>query len=84
MGHPQFQSQQIEEFTKLWDDFVVSDGKKLDKLLKDEDTKNSDTNFVNEPWTQMYLNDRRPLPMNYNPTVVLTDAGQEGARRAVH
>lgn len=81
MGHPQFQSQQIEEFTKLWDDFVVSDGKKLDKLLKDEDTKNSDTNFVNEPWTQMYLNDRRPLPMNYNPTVVLTDAGQEGARR---
>jgi hypothetical protein len=30
------------------------------------------------------LNDRRPLPMNYNPTVVLTDAGQEGARRAVH
>ena len=95
-GNPKFQQADIEEFNDLWSDFVKNEGKRLDKLLKDQDTKNSDTNFVNEPWTDMYLRyinlnfhfccqlvkgffrDRRPILMNYNPTVVLTDAGQKG------
>ena len=28
-----------------------------------------------------YFRDRRPILMNYNPTVVLTDAGQKGVNR---
>ena len=54
-GNPKFQQADIEEFNDLWSDFVKNEGKRLDKLLKDQDTKNSDTNFVNEPWTDMYL-----------------------------
>ena len=42
-----------------------------------KDNRNSHTNFVNEPWTIQYLKDRRALPVNFNPTVVLTDAKQE-------
>ena len=42
-----------------------------------QDNRNSHTNFVNEPWTIQYLKDRRALPVNFNPTVVLTDAKQE-------
>lgn len=75
-GHPKFQEEHLTEFNELWSDFVNGEGKKLDKMLKKEDQKNYDTNFLNTPWTEMYLRDRRPLSMNFNPTVVLTDAGQ--------
>jgi len=76
-GHPKFTSEKIANFEKLWDDFLASDGPKLDGMLRDDDEKNfKNSNFLNAPWTEMYLRDRRPLPMNYNPTVVLTDAGQ--------
>ena len=46
-------------------------------LRVSKDNRNSHTNFVNEPWTIQYLKDRRALPVNFNPTVVLTDAKQE-------
>ena len=76
-GHPKFTAEKIANFEKLWADFVASEGPKLDQLLRDDDERNfKNSNFLNKPWTEMYLRDRRPLPMNYNPTVVLTDAGQ--------
>ena len=76
-GHPKFTAEKIANFEKLWDDFLASDGPKLDGMLRADDEKNfKNSNFLNAPWTEMYLRDRRPLPMNYNPTVVLTDAGQ--------
>jgi len=80
-GNPSFQTQHVEEFNDLWSDFVATKGKELDKLLKDEDNKHHETNFVNAPWTDKYLRDRSPILINYNPTVVLTDAGQLGDRR---
>lgn len=50
-----------------------SDGQKLDKFLRESDAKQLDTNYVNKPWTEMYLADRRPLPFNYNPGVAICD-----------
>ena len=49
--------------------FGATRGPELDKLLKDEDNRNSHTSFLWEPWTDMYLSDRRALPINYNPVL---------------
>ena len=35
-GHPSFQKEHLEDFRQKWADFAKTDGKKLDKLLKDE------------------------------------------------
>ena len=35
-GHPSFQADHLNDFREKWTDFVATDGKKLDKLLKDE------------------------------------------------
>ncbi|CAG5110532.1 Oidioi.mRNA.OKI2018_I69.chr2.g4923.t1.cds [Oikopleura dioica] len=72
-GHPNFSKTAIEDFRTKWDDYMKTDAQKLDKTLRESDAKQPDTNYVNKPWTQMYLADRRPLPFNYNPGVAICD-----------
>lgn len=51
--------------------FNYSEGLVLQKLLVIKDKKNKHTSYISEPWFDMYLSDRTPLPINYNPLVVL-------------
>ena len=40
-------------------------------MLKEKDKVNSHTSYISEPWFTMYLRDRQPLPVNYNPILVM-------------
>uniref|UniRef100_A0A182JI10 Choline/carnitine acyltransferase domain-containing protein n=1 Tax=Anopheles atroparvus TaxID=41427 RepID=A0A182JI10_ANOAO len=51
--------------------FAVGDGPKLQALLKEFDAQNKHTSYISEPWFDMYLRDRAPLPLNYNPLLMM-------------
>ena len=38
----------------------------MDKSLKG-------TSYISAPWFDMYLRDRQPLPINYNPALVFVE-----------
>lgn len=50
--------------------FLASDGPQLQKRLVDQDSRNKHTSYISEPWFHMYLKDRKPLPINYNPLLI--------------
>ncbi|KAI4502095.1 hypothetical protein M0802_002777, partial [Mischocyttarus mexicanus] len=50
--------------------FLKEDGPKLQKELIQKNSKNRHTSYISEPWSNMYLKDRKPLPINYNPFLV--------------
>lgn len=52
--------------------FIAGEGPTLQKELKAFDSKNRHTSYVTEYWFDMYLRDRKPLPINYNPMMVFT------------
>lgn len=39
----------------------------LDRRLRELDSQNKHTSYVSEPWSNMYLSDRKPLVLNHNP-----------------
>lgn len=48
-------------------DFRGSVAPLLNDLLKIYDKQNKQTSYITEPWSDMYLRDRIPLPINYTP-----------------
>ena len=50
--------------------FLTNEGPQLQKRLIDQDARNKHTSYISEPWFHMYLKDRKPLPINYNPLLV--------------
>ena len=69
--HPSFGTEQIERLKNLWDEFAENEGLKIDEILRINDSKQRDS-FVHELWTTMYLADRVPILMNYNPSIAMT------------
>ncbi|XP_065216088.1 carnitine O-palmitoyltransferase 2, mitochondrial-like [Planococcus citri] len=55
--------------------FQTEVGAQLHKELKDQDAENKDTSYISEPWFHMYLCDRTPLPINYNPALIFVNQG---------
>ncbi|KAJ8869554.1 hypothetical protein PR048_028545 [Dryococelus australis] len=53
--------------------FGEVEGKLLQDQLKDWDAKNKHTSYICESWFDMYLRDRDPLPINYNPAIVFVN-----------
>ncbi|XP_037051225.1 carnitine O-palmitoyltransferase 2, mitochondrial [Bradysia coprophila] len=51
------------------DQFRQSEAPQLQKLLLQHDKSNKHTSYISEPWFDMYLKDRAPLPINYNPVL---------------
>lgn len=45
-------------------------GYELQQKLKEHDAANKHTSYISKPWFEMYLRDRSPLPLNYNPVLV--------------
>lgn len=63
-----------EAFRKTKDNvdrFMTTTGPKLQELLKKKDAQNKHTSYISEPWFDMYLRDRSPLPINYNPLLMM-------------
>lgn len=46
-------------------------GPRLQRLLVEDDKQNPETSYISLPWFDMYLSDRRPLPINYNPVLIM-------------
>ncbi|XP_055922535.1 carnitine O-palmitoyltransferase 2, mitochondrial [Eupeodes corollae] len=51
--------------------FATGTGQQLQDLLKESDAANKHTSYISQPWFDMYLSDRSPLPINYNPLLVM-------------
>lgn len=67
---PLITQQKLCDIESLIKHFLKEDGPKLQKELVQKDTKNHHTSYINEPWFDMYLKDRKPLPINYNPLLI--------------
>lgn len=52
------------------DHFRQSEAPQLQKLLLQHDKSNKHTSYISGPWFDMYLKDRAPLPINYNPVLM--------------
>ena len=61
----------FERTKELVNQFSQQDGPKLQTLLKQFDAANKHTSYISEPWFDMYLRDRAPLPLNYNPLLMM-------------
>ena len=72
LNHEQFSNTKlaVEKFLKL-------DGRLLQEELIKIDKMNSHTSYISEYWFDMYLRDRKPLPINYNPMLVYTQETDE-------
>ncbi|XP_063985570.1 carnitine O-palmitoyltransferase 2, mitochondrial-like isoform X2 [Diachasmimorpha longicaudata] len=63
-----------EDFKKTCDNtaaFQSKEGPQLQKKLLEMDSSNKHTSYISEPWFDMYLRDRKPLPINYNPFMIM-------------
>ncbi|XP_037975132.2 carnitine O-palmitoyltransferase 2, mitochondrial [Plutella xylostella] len=67
---PILTSQQYEEAVKRTNDFISNEGKVLQDKLILKDKANKHTSYISEYWFDLYLRDRAPLPINYNPLIV--------------
>ena len=47
--------------------------KELNNMLIEQDKANKATSFITEPWFDMYLKDRQPIVLNYNPFISFVD-----------
>ena len=54
-------------------DFRENQGPELHEKLLAFDNANSHTSFYYDALSEMYLADRRPLPVNYNPLLSWKD-----------
>lgn len=52
------------------ENFGRNDGILLQDMLKKKNNLNKNTSYITKDWFNMYLSDRTPLPINYNPLLV--------------
>jgi len=52
------------------ENFEQNDGQLLQDMLKKKNDLNKNTSYITKDWFNMYLTERTPLPINYNPLLV--------------
>lgn len=71
----------IDEYYRKTEDNVIhfrdNLGSELQKLLKENDKRDKHTSYISEPWFDMYLRMRKPLPLNLNPMIVFQNDKKE-------
>jgi len=67
---PLLNDKELQNTSSCVSKFLASEGQSLQKLLLQNDAENPHTSYISEPWFDMYLQDRKPLPINYNPFLV--------------
>ncbi|XP_050529275.1 carnitine O-palmitoyltransferase 2, mitochondrial isoform X2 [Daktulosphaira vitifoliae] len=69
----------VNDYSKtkaIVDDFEKNEGQKLQSMLKEKNNLNKNTSYITADWSNMYLSDRTPLPINYNPILVFKHVHQ--------
>ncbi|XP_060803793.1 carnitine O-palmitoyltransferase 2, mitochondrial [Amyelois transitella] len=67
---PLLSSEQYSTAERRTNDFIAKEGKLLQEQLIAKDKRNKHTSYISEYWFDLYLRDRIPLPINYNPLIV--------------
>ncbi|XP_033341402.1 carnitine palmitoyltransferase 2 [Megalopta genalis] len=67
---PLLSTEQFKETSSSVNEFILKDGIDVHSKLVQKDKKNRCTSYISELWFDMYLRDRKPLPINYNPFLV--------------
>ncbi|XP_026732330.1 carnitine O-palmitoyltransferase 2, mitochondrial [Trichoplusia ni] len=67
---PLLNDDQYAKAQQTTNNFITKEGKVLQELLISKDKKNKHTSYISEYWFDLYLRDRSPLPINYNPMIV--------------
>ncbi|CAD5225660.1 unnamed protein product [Bursaphelenchus xylophilus] len=62
--------EQIKEAQDVSEDLLKRSD--LQTKLKEYDDRNPHTSYISEPWFDMYLKARVPVPINYNPFMMLS------------
>lgn len=60
----------FERTSSIVNDFQANQGKELHEQLVKTDKANPHTSFISDDWFELYLSDRQPLPINYNPSLI--------------
>jgi carnitine O-palmitoyltransferase 2 len=66
---PTVTAAQFAEAEAAVEKFRTGEGPELHQALVAKDQANLHTSYINAWWFDMYVSDRRPLPINYNPTL---------------
>nr|XP_021182304.2 carnitine O-palmitoyltransferase 2, mitochondrial [Helicoverpa armigera] len=67
---PLLNDNQYEEAQQRTGNFIAKEGKIFQEKLIAKDKRNKHTSYISEYWFDLYLRDRVPLPINYNPMIV--------------
>ncbi|XP_045529259.1 carnitine O-palmitoyltransferase 2, mitochondrial isoform X1 [Pieris brassicae] len=67
---PLLSSTQYADAEKRTNNFILNEGKELQARLIAKDKVNKHTSYISDYWFDLYLRDRVPLPINYNPLLV--------------
>ncbi|KAF1332956.1 Carnitine o-palmitoyltransferase 2, partial [Globisporangium splendens] len=70
---PVVSPEQFAQTKKAVEAFQSGVGPELQKALIARDEANKHTSYINQWWLEMYLNDRQPIVINYNPQVKLKE-----------
>ena len=77
-AEPLLSKAELEETWRLAADFEYGgEGERLQELLVARDARRY-SSFISEPWFDMYLSDRAPLLLNYNPQLTFRDEDASG------
>lgn len=69
---PLLDAESFDKSSAIVKDFQQNVGPQLQSLLQAKDKSQKQTSYISQPWFDMYLSDRQPLPINYNPLLILT------------
>ncbi|XP_014488998.1 PREDICTED: carnitine O-palmitoyltransferase 2, mitochondrial-like [Dinoponera quadriceps] len=67
---PLLDDKKLQNTSSCVSKFLANEGQSLQKQLLHNNAENSHTSYISELWFDMYLRDRKPLPINYNPFLV--------------
>lgn len=59
-----------ERTVRICEEFQKEEGPRLHADLNAYDKAHPETSYISAPWFRMYLADRQPLPVNYNPLIM--------------
>ncbi|TKR81544.1 hypothetical protein L596_015397 [Steinernema carpocapsae] len=65
-----FSEEDYKNTEKIVRVFQDGEGEELQKSLIAMDNENKHTSYISEPWFDMYLRSRVPVPVNFNPFMV--------------
>ncbi|KAK7496706.1 hypothetical protein BaRGS_00012113 [Batillaria attramentaria] len=70
---PLVSSEQHAKTADVLAKFQQNEGKELHEELLAQNKKNKHTSYISGPWFDMYLKDRRPVPMTHSPFIAFQD-----------